>query len=55
MTTSTPAIPRWFRDSILDDGQTTISVATDVDVHLGEEITVHGRIRDGTLDADDVL
>ncbi len=40
---------------ILDDGQTTISVATDVDVHLGEEITVHGRIRDGTLDADDVL
>ncbi|RRJ30746.1 single-stranded DNA binding protein [Halocatena pleomorpha] len=40
---------------ILDDGQTTLSVATDADVHLGEEITVHGRVSNGTLDAENVL
>lgn len=40
---------------ILDNGQTTLSVTTDVDVRLGEEITVNGRMQDDTLDAEDVL
>lgn len=40
---------------ILDDGQSTLSVATDADVRLGEEITVRGRMHDDTLDAEDVL
>lgn len=40
---------------ILDNGQSTLSVATDVNVRLGEEITVHGRMQEDTLDAEDVL
>lgn len=40
---------------ILDDGQSTLSVATDVDVRLGEEVTVRGRMHGDTLDAEDVL
>jgi replication factor A1 len=40
---------------ILDDGERTVSVEADgVDVELGEEITVRGRLREGRLDADEV-
>ena len=40
---------------ILDDGETTMSVETDADVGLGEEVTARGVVRDGRLDADDVF
>ncbi|SIR88523.1 replication factor A1 [Natronorubrum daqingense] len=40
---------------VLDDGETTMSVETDTDVGLGEEITARGVVRDGTLDANDVF
>ncbi|MFC4406298.1 single-stranded DNA binding protein [Haloarchaeobius iranensis] len=40
---------------ILDDGEETMSVETDADVHLGQEVTVRGTVSDGTLDADDVF
>ncbi|WP_227352685.1 single-stranded DNA binding protein [Haladaptatus salinisoli] len=40
---------------VLDDGQETVSVETDADVHLGQEVTARGELRDGTLDADDVF
>lgn len=40
---------------VLDDGETTMSVATDADVGLGEEVTVRGVVRDGRLDANDVF
>ena len=40
---------------VLDDGETTMSVATDVDVGLGEEVTARGVVRDGRLDANDVF
>ncbi|WP_435344331.1 single-stranded DNA binding protein [Haloarchaeobius sp. HRN-SO-5] len=40
---------------ILDDGEETMSVETDADVHLGQEVTARGTVRDGTLDADDVF
>ncbi|RQH01194.1 single-stranded DNA binding protein [Natrarchaeobius oligotrophus] len=41
---------------VLDDGETTMSVETDADVGLGEEITVRGTVRDGgRLDASDVF
>ncbi|GAA0652203.1 single-stranded DNA binding protein [Salarchaeum japonicum] len=39
---------------ILDDGEETMSVATETDVTLGQEVTVRGTLRDGTLDAEDV-
>ncbi|MFC7166624.1 OB-fold nucleic acid binding domain-containing protein [Halospeciosus flavus] len=39
---------------ILDDGEETMSVDTDADVTLGEEITVSGTLQDGRLDADEV-
>jgi len=39
---------------ILDDGEETMSVDTETDVTLGEEVTVRGTLRDGTLDAEDV-
>jgi replication factor A1 len=40
---------------ILDDGERTVSVeAAGVDVELGEEITVRGRLREGRLEADEV-
>ncbi|WP_339105019.1 single-stranded DNA binding protein [Haloterrigena salinisoli] len=40
---------------VLDDGESTMSVATDVDVGLGEEVTVRGIVRDGRLEANDVF
>ncbi|MFD1644373.1 single-stranded DNA binding protein [Haloarchaeobius litoreus] len=40
---------------ILDDGEETMSVETDADVHLGQEVTVRGTVSGGTLDADDVF
>lgn len=40
---------------VLDDGETTMSVATDVDVGLGEEVTARGVVRDGRLEANDVF
>ncbi|WP_222920135.1 single-stranded DNA binding protein [Natrinema sp. SYSU A 869] len=40
---------------VLDDGETTMSIATDVDVGLGEEVTARGVVRDGRLEANDVF
>ncbi|EMA63246.1 single-stranded DNA binding protein [Halorubrum kocurii] len=40
---------------VLDDGQQTKSVETDASLRLGEEVTVRGTERDGTIDADDVF
>ncbi|QLK25098.1 single-stranded DNA binding protein [Natrinema zhouii] len=40
---------------VLDDGESTMSVATDADVGLGEEVTARGIVRDGRLDANDVF
>jgi len=40
---------------VLDDGEETLSVETDADVHLGQEVTVRGDLVDGRLDADDVV
>ncbi|QDX39904.1 single-stranded DNA binding protein [Salarchaeum sp. JOR-1] len=39
---------------ILDDGEETMSVETETDVTLGQELTVRGTLRDGTLEAEDV-
>ncbi|MCF2166064.1 MULTISPECIES: single-stranded DNA binding protein [Halobacterium] len=39
---------------ILDDGEETMSVTTDADVTLGQEVTVRGSLDDGRLHADDV-
>ncbi|ELY47687.1 single-stranded DNA binding protein [Natronorubrum sulfidifaciens] len=40
---------------VLDDGETTMSVDTDADVGLGEEVTARGVVRDGRLEANDVF
>jgi len=40
---------------VLDDGEETLSVDADADVTLGQELTVRGTVRDGRLDADEVL
>ncbi|QLG50600.1 single-stranded DNA binding protein [Natrinema halophilum] len=40
---------------VLDDGEKTMSVATDADVGLGEEVTARGVVRDGRLEANDVF
>ncbi|WP_418281431.1 single-stranded DNA binding protein [Halorubrum sp. DTA98] len=40
---------------VLDDGQRTKSVETDANLRLGEEITVRGPERDGTIHAEDVF
>ena len=40
---------------VLDDGQRTKSVETDASLRLGEEVTVRGAERDGTIHADDVF
>jgi ssDNA-binding replication factor A large subunit len=40
---------------VLDDGETTMSVVTDVDVGLGEELTARGVVHDGRLEASDVF
>ncbi|WP_435094849.1 single-stranded DNA binding protein [Halorubrum sp. N11] len=40
---------------VLDDGQRTKSVETDAGLRLGEEVTVRGTERDGTIDAEEVF
>ncbi len=40
---------------VLDDGETTMSVETDADVGLGEELTARGIVRNGRLEANDVF
>ncbi len=40
---------------VLDDGEQTMSVATDERVQLGQELTVRGVMDDDRLDADDVF
>jgi replication factor A1 len=40
---------------VLDDGEETMSVDTDEDVRLGQEVTVRGTAADGRIDADDVF
>ena len=40
---------------VLDDGQQTKSVETDTTLRLGEEVTVRGPERDGTIHADEVF
>ena len=40
---------------MLDDGSETVTVVTDADVRLGEEVTVRGRLVDGRLEAEEVL
>ncbi|MFC7156143.1 single-stranded DNA binding protein [Halomarina halobia] len=40
---------------MLDDGSETVTVLTDEDVRLGQEITVRGRLVDGRLEADEVF
>jgi replication factor A1 len=40
---------------VLDDGTQTRSVETSAKLRLGEEVTVRGVERDGTIDADDVF
>ena len=40
---------------VLDDGQDTLSVETTESVTLGQEVTVRGTMRDGRLDADEVI
>ncbi|WP_135820381.1 single-stranded DNA binding protein [Halostella litorea] len=40
---------------VLDDGEETVSVDTDADVRLGQEVTVRGELSDGRIDADDVF
>ncbi len=40
---------------VLDDGDETLSVETDADLHLGEEVTVRGRLLEGgRMDAEDL-
>jgi replication factor A1 len=39
---------------ILDDGEETMSVETDADVTLGQEVTVRGQLDDGRLSADEL-
>ena len=39
---------------ILDDGEETMSVDTDADVTLGQEVTVRGSLRDGRLQAEEL-
>ena len=40
---------------VLDNGQETRSVETDADLRLGEEVTVRGSLRDGRIDAEEIL
>jgi replication factor A1 len=39
---------------ILDDGEETMSVDTDADVTLGQEVTVRGSLQDGRLQAEEL-
>ncbi len=38
----------------LDDGETTMTVLTETDLSLGEEVTARGTVREGRLDAEEV-
>ncbi|ODR79581.1 replication factor A [Haladaptatus sp. W1] len=40
---------------VLDDGEETVSVETNADVHLGQEVTARGERRGGKIDAEDVF
>jgi replication factor A1 len=40
---------------ILDNGEETMSVETDADVTLGEQVTARGTLRDGRVDADELV
>jgi ssDNA-binding replication factor A large subunit len=40
---------------MLDNGSETLTIVTDADVRLGEEITARGRMRDGKLETEDVF
>ncbi len=40
---------------VLDDGEETVSVETDADVHLGEEVTVRGERAGGRIDAEELF
>jgi len=40
---------------VLDNGTETYSVETDASLRLGEEVTVRGRVREGRIDAEEVL
>ena len=40
---------------VLDDGSETMRVETDVDVHLGQELTARGPVSEGRLDAEDLF
>lgn len=40
---------------VLDNGEKTRSVDTDAELRLGEEVTVRGPMRDGRIDAEEVL
>jgi ssDNA-binding replication factor A large subunit len=40
---------------MLDNGSETLTIETDADVRLGEEITARGRMRDGKLETEDVF
>ncbi|WP_158058780.1 single-stranded DNA binding protein [Halorussus halophilus] len=40
---------------VLDDGEETVSVESNADVTLGQEVTARGELRDGRLDAEDVF
>jgi replication factor A1 len=53
-TTFTGVVVQAGSPVILDDGERTVSVETDADLTLGEEVTVTGSLRDGRLDAEDL-
>lgn len=40
---------------VLDNGSETMRVETDIDVHLGQELTARGAVSEGRLDAEDVF
>jgi ssDNA-binding replication factor A large subunit len=40
---------------MLDNGSETLTIVTDADVRLGEEITARGQMRDGKLETEDVF
>ena len=53
-TTFTGVVVQAGSPAILDDGERTVSVETDADLSLGEEVTVTGMLRDGRLDAEEL-
>jgi len=40
---------------MLDDGEEAVTVATSEEVRLGQEVTVRGEMRDGTLHAEELF